>query len=180
MLPAIKGMIDRRVLLNFRADPAVARRLVPEPLEVVTRNGVAVVGVCLIRLEGLRPRGVPTTFGVRSENMAHRIAIRYPTDYGMRDGVFIWQRYSDQRLFTLLGGRLFPGVHRHAEFQVREHGDVISIVVRTEDHEADVACEVIEGRPWVNTETFGAIADFRAPSMRGALRGCDCRRLSGK
>ncbi len=33
MLPTLEGVISRRISLNFRADPDVARRAVPEPLE---------------------------------------------------------------------------------------------------------------------------------------------------
>jgi hypothetical protein len=53
MLPKLEGIIARRVLLNFRVDPDVARGLVPEPLELASRSGYAVAGVCLIRLEQL-------------------------------------------------------------------------------------------------------------------------------
>ena len=51
MLPLIQGVIARRMLLNFRADPDVVQRLLPAPLQVDQRNGRAIVGVCLIRLE---------------------------------------------------------------------------------------------------------------------------------
>jgi len=89
----------------------------------------AIVGVCLIRMERLRPQGVPSAFGLSSENMAHRVAIRYPGKDGMRPGVFIWSRETDQRWVELLGGRLFPGVHRHARFQVDEGEDRLAMEV---------------------------------------------------
>jgi hypothetical protein len=31
-IPIIRGVIDRRILVNFRADPAVLARLLPPPL----------------------------------------------------------------------------------------------------------------------------------------------------
>jgi len=79
-----------------------------------------VAGICLIRLERLRPKGLPAAVGLASENMAHRIAIRYPTPDGPSDGVFIWRRDTDQALVSLLGGRLCPGVHGKAAFEVAE------------------------------------------------------------
>jgi len=104
----IQGVIARRMLLNFRADAEVVQRLLPAPLQVDQQNGHAIVGVCLIRLENLRPHGVPGPLGLSSENMAHRVAIRYPGSEGIRPGVFVWRRETDQRLVELLGGRLFP------------------------------------------------------------------------
>jgi uncharacterized protein YqjF (DUF2071 family) len=107
MLPLIQGVIARRMLLNFRADPDLVQRLLPAPLLVDEQYGHAIVGVCLIRLENLRPQGIPGPLGLSSENMAHRVAIRYPSRDGIRPGVFIWRRETDQRLVELLGGRLF-------------------------------------------------------------------------
>ena len=77
MLPLIQGVIARRMLLNFRADPNVVQRLLPAPLQVDQQHGHAIVGVCLIRLENLRPQGIPGPLGLSCENMAHRVAIRY-------------------------------------------------------------------------------------------------------
>src|SRR5262249_25045136 len=120
MLPTLEGLIARRVLVNFRVDPDVARRLVPTPLQPIVERGACVAGICLIRLERLRPKGLPAAVGFTSENMAHRIAIRYPTPDGPSDGVFIWRRDTDQALVSLLGGRLFPGVRGRATFAVTE------------------------------------------------------------
>jgi hypothetical protein len=70
--------------------------------------------------------------------MAHRIAIRYPTPDGMHDGVFILRRETDQCLVSLLGGRLFPGVHNRADFVIDERSDGLSVAVKTEDALADI------------------------------------------
>jgi hypothetical protein len=126
MLPTLEGVIRRRVLLNFRANPSTVARLLPAPLEVLTYNGFAIVGVCLIGMERLRPKGIAGALGLSSENMAHRIAIRYPTADGMKDGVFIWRRETDQCLLlsarkmdwpmSLLKARLRPGGSRIRSF----------------------------------------------------------------
>jgi uncharacterized protein YqjF (DUF2071 family) len=126
------------VLLNFWVDPEAARALVPPPLELATQEAYAVAGICLIRLEHLRPKGMPAGLGTSSENMAHRIAIRYPAEDGPRDGVFIWRRDTDRALVKLLGGRLFPGVHSRARFRVSEDPDRLTYRVRTEDRDAHV------------------------------------------
>jgi uncharacterized protein YqjF (DUF2071 family) len=163
MLPALEGIIARRVLVNFRVDPEVARRLVPPPLEPVVEPGGCVAGICLIRLERLRPKGLPGAIGLASENMAHRIAIRYPTPGGASDGVFIWRRDTDQALVSLLGGRLFPGVHGRAAFKVTEGDGSLAMDVSTERGEADVALRVRTVADWRPTPlfaTFDAVVEF--------------------
>ena len=163
MLPVIEGVITRRVLLNFRADVDVVQRLLPAPLKVDSHCGHAIVGVCLIRLEDIRPRGVPSPLGLSSENMAHRVAILYPADNGMRPGVFIWRRETDRRVVELLGGRLFPGVHHHADFQVNEDGDSLRMDVTSNNGEADVSFTARTSVEWRGTpsfENFAEVSDF--------------------
>jgi len=133
MLPTLRGIIARRVLLNFRADPHVAQSMLPEPFVVKTYNGAAIVGICLIRLEQLRPKGFPSRVGMDSENVAHRIAVHYPIKGGMRSGVFIWRRETDQKLVQMFGGRLFPGVHHGATFSVQGNECQICMDVKSDD-----------------------------------------------
>jgi hypothetical protein len=154
MLPLIQGVIARRMLLNFRADPAVVQRLLPAPLQVDRQHGHAIVGVCLVRLEKMRPRGVPSSLGLSSENMAHRVAIRYPGREGMRPGVFVWRRETDQRLVELLGGRMFPGVHHHARFQVSESQSHLSMDVKSDDGQVDVRFSARVLESWRQTPSF--------------------------
>ena len=121
MLPTLAGTIRRRLLVNFRADPQVAQSPIPTPLRVLEHKGSAIVGICLIRLEHIRPTGFPEAVGICSENMAHRIAVNYDDEDNVeREGVYIWRRHSDNPLNTLAGGRLFPGVHSPATFTVHE------------------------------------------------------------
>ena len=159
MLSALEGVIRRRLLLNFRMDPGLVAPLLPEPLEVLTHSRLAIVGVCLIGIERLRPKGLPSWLGLRSENMAHRIAIRYPTSTGMSDGVFIWRRDTDHCLVSLLGGRLFPGVHQSAAFTIDDSENRISICVRTHDGAADVRFEASYGNEWHSQSVFSGLDD---------------------
>jgi len=169
MLPVLEGIISRRILLNFRCDPATAQKLIPPPLEVETHRGFAIAGVCLIRLEQLRPKGLPKIVGVSSENMAHRIAIRFPTEEGMKPGVFIWRRETDQKLVQMLGGRAFPGVHSAAQFHVSENAGQLTMEVRTEGGQTDVAFAAKYGTDWRPTPAF---SDF--PEVSEFFKMGDC------
>src|SRR6185436_6585255 len=92
-LPVIRGLIRRRLLVNFRADPVVVQRLLPAPFEPKLHAGRAIVGVWLIRLEQIRPAGMPAMLGITSENAAHRIAAVWADDAGeKRVGVYIPRR----------------------------------------------------------------------------------------
>lgn len=116
-IPVIEGVIDRRILVNYRVDPSALESVLPDPLRPKLVKGFGVGGICLIRLKQIRPRLVPRSLGIGSENAAHRIAVTLP-DGG--DGVFIPRRDTSSRLNSLVGGRLFPGRHHRSHFDVHE------------------------------------------------------------
>ena len=132
-VPLVTATVERRLLVNYRVEPEVVARLLPEPFVPVTVDGWAVAGICLIRLGGLRPSAAPGLVGFTSENAAHRIAVEWETDQGVARGVFIPRRDTSSRLTTLAGGRLFPGVHQRASFRVGEAGGRYEVAMASPD-----------------------------------------------
>lgn len=57
----------------------------------------------------------------------------------MREGVFISRRDTNSRLNHLLGGRVFPGKHHHAKFDVTDEGSEIHFSMNSDD---DVSIEL--------------------------------------
>jgi hypothetical protein len=137
------GEIERRLLVNYRVDPALLDGLLPPQLRPQRVSGLAVAGICLIRLGGLRPRGMPSRLGFTTENAAHRIAVEWDEGGTTRTGVFIPRRDTSSHLTQWLGGRLFPGVHRHARFRVEETDERIRVAFTATDGTAvDVTVSV--------------------------------------
>src|SRR3954453_6115105 len=134
LLPAIHGYIDRRILVNFTADPAAIRRILPEPFTPKLYKGRAIVGICLIRLKNIKPKGLPDFLGVSSENAAHRIAVEWTDNNERREGVYIPRRDTSLKLNTLVGGRIFPGKHFLAKFNVKESNANYHIDFTSSDH----------------------------------------------
>lgn len=140
-IPVIRGRIDRRVLVNYRVDPDRLARLLPSPLRPKLVSGWGMAGICLIRLHQIRPRFVPIRFGIRSENAAHRIAVEWDTPEGTRGGVYIPRRDTSLRLNAWAGGRLFPGEHHLACFDVAEQDGNYRIAVRSRDGTTRITIE---------------------------------------
>jgi uncharacterized protein YqjF (DUF2071 family) len=142
-LPEIRGTIDRRMLINYRADPQVVARLLPAPFEPKLHRGMALVGICLIRLTDIRPTWLPKWLGIKSENAAHRFAVTWPADGGVatgerRDGVYIHRRDTSSRLNALVGGRIFPGYHSHARFDIEETTEKYFLKMQSDDQVTSV------------------------------------------
>jgi hypothetical protein len=188
-IPVIRGIIDRRILVNFRVHPQILAKLLPHPFRPKRIHGMGMVGVCLIRLKHLRPRFVPSFLGLSSENAAHRIAVEWDQDGKQREGVFIPRRDTSSWLNTKLGGKLFPGVHHHAHFQVYERDDHYRIVANSDDRkthllvEGYVTAEFLEGSVFDSlpeaSEFFqGGSLAYSVTATPGEFHGLELRSLN--
>jgi len=180
-IPAINGIIRRRILLNYRADPGVVSAILPSRFRPKLVKDHAIVGICLIRLEQIRPKGLPAFLGIASENSAHRMAVEWENENGDRcEGVFVPRRDTDSRLNALAGGRLFPGVHHLSRFQVSDHDGLISIKVTSTDHEKPlVDLEVKETPTFPETSVFTSLNEtskfFEAGCIGYSSRPNSCK-----
>ncbi len=169
IFPAMRGVIDRRILVNYRVDPDVLAALLPSPFRPKLVQGNGIAGICLIRLTHLRPKGIPSFLGVTSENAAHRIAVEWEEKGELREGVYIPRRDTGSRLNVLLGGRIVPGFHQHAHFNVAEQPKHLYVALDSDDEQTHVvvAADVAETMP--STSVFQSVAEASAFFENGAV-----------
>lgn len=133
-LPTIAGIIRRRMLVNFRVDPDVMQHHLPTRFRPKLHKDYAVAGICLIRLEHIRPKLLPQITGLSSENAAHRVAVLWEDENNLlREGVFIPRRDTDSLINHLAGGRIFPGEHHRASFIAQQSDSEINLEMNSED-----------------------------------------------
>ncbi|GAA2776568.1 DUF2071 domain-containing protein [Streptomyces showdoensis] len=131
--PRLASVIERRLLVNYRVAPEAVAPLLPAPLRPQLVRGHAVAGICLLRLGSVRPAWAPAAVGLRSENAAHRIAVEWDGPDGVETGVYIPRRDTASLVNRWAGGRVFPGEHGHADFEVRETPDTLRVAYATRD-----------------------------------------------
>lgn len=158
--PMVQGLIERRVLVNYRVDPTRLERILPRPLAPKLVRGYGIGGICLIRLKGIRPLQVPGPLGISSENAAHRIAVVLPDG---TEGVYIPRRDTSSLLNWLVGGRLFPGVHHRSRFEVEE-GDGRYAITLT-DRTGEILLSVKAG----SADALPAASAFRSLAEASAF-----------
>ena len=161
-LPVIQGVIRRRILANFRVHPQVMQQQLPARFRPKLQRGYAVAGICLIRLEHIRPRFVPESIGLNSENAAHRVAVLWDEDGVSREGVFISRRDTNSQLNHLLGGRIFPGEHHQSSFSVAESESEISISLESTDSTVAVQIEGTTAKALPPDSIFSSLAEASA------------------
>jgi uncharacterized protein YqjF (DUF2071 family) len=155
----VTGIIDHRILLNFRIDPEVMKKNLPEEFTPKVVNGYAIGGICQVSLSEMRAKGMPSIVGNGSHNAAHRIAV----DSSQGEGVYVTRRDTNSWLNTISGGRVFPGVYSKANFDVTVSGDLYSVRIENKKRElimsisAEVVSELPEGSVFESTEE---VSDF--------------------
>ena len=132
-IPTIRGVIDRRILANFRIDADRMAAALPAPFVPQLHQGWAVGGICLIRLKQVRPNFLPLPWGLQSENAAHRIAVEWEANGQTQQGVYIPRRDTNSRMNAWVGGKVFPGIHHFAEFTVAETDQHYSVTMTAND-----------------------------------------------
>lgn len=182
-LPIINGLIRRRLLVNFRVDAEVMGGFLPPPFRPKLHRGYAIAGICIIRLEQIRPGWLPRVCGISSENAAHRIAVVWDEPSGeAREGVFIPRRDTGSWLNHFAGGRVFPGEHQLADFDVTDDGSRISMVIRARDGRMTVQLRAHESDSLPESSLFESLAESSAYFEGGSVGYSvtrDCCRLDG-
>lgn len=167
-IPTIHGIIERRILVNYVVEASIVEQIIPKPFRPKLYNGKAIVGICLIRLKNIKPKGFPNFIGLKSENGAHRIAVEWDENGAVKEGVYIPRRDTNLRLNAIIGGRIFPGKHFFAKFNIKEenntyHLDFISSDNTTIELDAKLAAE------FNNTSIFKTIENASEFFEKGSI-----------
>lgn len=188
-LDMIHGTIERRVLLNYRIDPAALQRALPPPFQPKLYRGFGIGGVCMIHFTDLRPRFAPRWLGLSSQNAAHRIAVEWDQDGQRHEGVFIPRRDTNSRFNRILGGRLFPGIFQRSTFQTREEFSRIDVRILRENGGQEVAFRGHIAEQLSPTSIFPSVAEavgffslgatgYSATHSKGHYHGMELRCLN--
>lgn len=169
-IPTMQGSIKRRILVNYQAEPSVVQKILPKGFRPKLHKGKAIAGICLIRLEHIRPNLAPEFIGISSENAAHRIAVEWENENGeTREGVYIPRRDTDSLVVSTFGGRLFSGEHHKAGFEILENEKEISFSMESEDKTAFVKFAGKRSNKFPENSVFASLAEASNFFEKGSL-----------
>jgi len=140
-MPVLDGVIDRRILINYRVHPEAVKSLVPAHLEPLVVNGYASAGICLLRLKDIGFKHAPRLLRITSENAAHRFLVSYRDGNKQVQGVYIPRRDTDSRLNVLLAGKLLSWPHYPATFHSSEANGHYAVTMESHDEYSKLSIE---------------------------------------
>ena len=165
-LPVLRGIIDRRMLVNYRIDPDWLQKCLPPPFRPKVVNGFGLAGVCLIRMNRIGPRVLPFPLVGSSENGALRFAVEWEQNGQAFQGVYIPARYTTSQLAALAGARFFPGRHYMARFRVEESADRYRIQLDSSQLQLTVSAR--SSSEFSGSKVFASLADASDFFRQGA------------
>ena len=169
-IPTLQGIIKRRILVNYRAEPEAIQKILPPQFRPKLHDGRAIAGICLIRLEHIRPKYAPEFVGISSENAAHRIAVLWEDETGeTKEGVYIPRRDTNSFINHFAGGTLFPGEHNAADFTVTEGENEIDFAMRSKDEAIRVNLTGVISENLPADSIFSSIAEASGFFEKGSL-----------
>ncbi len=170
----VRAVMTRRILVNFRVRPEALQAVLPAPFRPKLINGWGLGGICLIKLQHLRPWFLPDFVGTSSENAAHRIAVEWTEAGVIQSGVFIPRRDTNSVVNLLAGGRLFPGAHHFARFQCAETEQQFQVALRSRDGETVVRIEAHLANEWPTGSVFASLEQASAFLKEGNCGWSPC------
>jgi hypothetical protein len=140
-MPVLDGLIDRRILINYRVRPDIVKALLPPHLEPLVVNGYASAGICLLRLKGIGIKHFPKALRITSENAAHRFLVTYTENGKQVHGVYIPRRDTDSSMNVLLAGKLLSWPHYPATFNSKEANGHYAVSMESNDQYSGLSIE---------------------------------------
>ena len=126
-LTAVHTVWVEALSINYAVAPDALRALLPPPLEPEIHKGSAWIQVLVSSLRDMRPRGVPSLFGVCFYQASYRAAVRYSSSDGSwRRGGYFVRSETNHPVMRAVGNAL-------AEFKFHDFGAAEMTMLREGD-----------------------------------------------
>jgi hypothetical protein len=161
-LPVLDGVIDRRMLINYRVRPEALKGILPAQLEPLVINGYASAGICLLRLKDIGIKHFPSFGRITSENAAHRFLVQAEKNGKRFDAVYIPRRDTDSLLNVWVAGTMFSWPHWRASFASKEGNGHYKLTMRSEDQTMSVKVHAVKTTNFPGNSMFDSMAHASA------------------
>jgi len=111
----VSGQLHDVTLFNFSLDGAELLGSVPHPLKPVIYKGRAWISTVSVHLKKMRPAFWPLASGVGYHHLAYRVLVDYPTEMGLKRGIYFLESFSNRPWLVGLGNLFTEYAFTHAQ-----------------------------------------------------------------
>lgn len=158
----LSGRTTRRLVVNFRVDARVIRKLLPAGLEPRLVGGHGIAGISFARIEDVRAKFLPISFGVASDSVMHRIAVAPGGSSSKADrptAAYVPRRDTSSMVDSLIRDRETPVERARSRFDVEETDGAIELLVRSYDDRMEIRLNAEEAESWPESSLFRSIGE---------------------
>ncbi|MEM9478868.1 MAG: DUF2071 domain-containing protein [Verrucomicrobiota bacterium] len=137
----VVGRLAKCWLFTFREPAETAAPLLPEPLELIVRDGFAFWNVVVCELEAMRPAGFPAGSGMKCRQVGYRLYARWRPNGMPIDGLHFLRSECDSGAMTLAGNALTDFKFHHAKINFDESEERTRIGVDTKGARVDATID---------------------------------------
>ena len=152
--PALSGRIERRICIQYRINPSVARRFLPDHIRPKLYQGSALGGICVFRFAPARARILPIPLGFGTELAWHRIAVEWDAGATVAHGQYLLRCEADSRPSARLTPKVLPCSEPAARITVRSNDGGLSISMKSVDGNGDLNLAAVPDDHWPEDSVF--------------------------
>ena len=122
MSPAVRGVVERRLLVNYRVGLGTLETVLSGPFRgrEVGESGMGIGSICITKVENARPRFAPGFLGIPVETATHRIYAR--VEGSGEHCVYVPRRDVSSGFHAFVMGSLLPTEFSQGEFRTEVKG----------------------------------------------------------
>lgn len=168
----MRGHLRRCWLFTFRTPASAARKFLPPPLELITRDDFAFWNVVVCELRSLRPAPLPAAVGIGYWHVAYRLHAQAHLESGDTiEGLYFVRSDCDRWLVARVGNML-TNFHFHlAEIKVETGDKTVEGRIRTPDANAhfrlrdEIPAALTPGSPFASVSEAAEFLEYKPCSL---------------
>lgn len=159
---AVEAFFRTSIVITYSINAELARRLVPEPLEIDTFNGEAFIAVAIVDTRGLRPKGFPKFLGSDFILAGYRVFVKYTSDTGKKlRGLYILRSETNKKSMGILSKIYTRYDFATTDISIHEEGAQIQIISKKSGIDIEIECAEPSDIPLPDESPFSTWQEAR-------------------
>jgi hypothetical protein len=163
----VTANMEERFIFNFRIKPEIlAKHLPSDLLKPQIVNGYSIVSFCVLKLNNIVVKPIPSFLGYNSTSCAYRIGVIDKSEKTESNSVYIVERYTDRGIISTLAPKILSDNIPIADTKISEKNGYIYVTTTDENGKIYFSAKVKKTNA-LNSKLFADPEDFKSFIKQG-------------